>query len=345
MKIQLLVWMTFILISADAFAEGGVSYKVAGRGIQDQTTKEIVLMACVGESVLSNERDCNVLQLLQIKPEINPVWLGNPFHAGDIPQIREQLSQWYSEKSLDGMFSFLKGDTTYAFSDKDGWNWSNNPLVLETGKFSKVVSTVLYFAEYQHSLENEQKRKNSAKDAMVTEQGIQGYRGVFLSRVKERNSKRSIIYSVTDTEVVISLFSRGIIKELKALKIDKAAETIELRGAQYQFELTAILTEATAESYEWCFPKNGDATETPAFFLVIFTPVMLPLCAILPGLPFLTGVALSPIDGAITLISKLGKEARAKRKFAQIMREKDVKTSHRVFDSMIEQIKAIEQIQ
>ncbi len=341
-----LLALTFLVASLPSFADP--SYKIAGRGIQNEDSHEIILLACVGESVLNNELDCNTLRLLQIKTDKNPTWLGNSFHVSDLPQVREELSKWYSEKSLDGLFGFLTGDNTYAFTETSGWNWANNPLVLAGIKFDKVVKTVLYFAEYHHSLENEKQRVLSEKESSAANDGIRGYRGVFLARVKEKHSHRSIIYSATDTDIVISLFSRGVVQELKSLPISTSESTITLKGTKdkYSFNILKGLVGATADAYDWCFTENDGINMAPAligayafFFGAVAT---IPLCAILPVVPTIAGGLLTPIDAVITVGNKeFSRNEIAKRKFSKLMREKDIKANRHVFESMIAQIKAL----
>ena len=171
-RIQLLLLIILLLKTAAAFAQVTpitiadqvpANNKVNGRGISNEKTGEMILMACIGTESKQAEPDCNTLRLLRVKRDKSLSWMGNAFSATDEIQMQEKLKKWYSEKSVDGIFEFLKGDRTYALSDDRGWNWENNPLQLRNRKYDRVVATVLYFAEYQHSTETERLAKVGVK--------------------------------------------------------------------------------------------------------------------------------------------------------------------------------------
>ena len=369
-------------VNSPAFAQTAkanppATFKVTGRGIQNDDSGEMILLTCVGASLTSQEPDCDTLQLLQLKSDAEPTLLGNAFHAGDLPQIREELTKTYSEQSVEGVFSFLKGDSMYALTDQNGWNWSNNPLRIESKKFSKVVATVLYFAEYQHSLENEKARRLSTQEKMAFEQGISGYRGVFVAQVKERDSNRTLIYSLAENDMVISLSSHGKSVELKSLKIIDHMDRIELAGSNYHFEIMKKMAKATKNMFNFFvhihYDEDGNdvtavvrecdvlaslitggialgsvtttsATSAGTIAAAIAIGVAAPTAAlgvVIAG-PVIAGALTIGVDGAITLVSNtLGTRATAKRKFHKLMSERNVHASRRVFNSMIEQIKAL----
>lgn len=118
--------------------------KIMGRGIKNASNGEVVLMAC------ESEIKCDQVRLLKIMPGYAPQWLGNAFPIMNTIQVREDLQKWYDETSVDGVLAFLGGRETYSFTNQNGWNWTNSPLELKKKKFDRVISSMLYFAEYFH---------------------------------------------------------------------------------------------------------------------------------------------------------------------------------------------------
>lgn len=116
---------------------------VLGKGLRNQHTGEIVLLACVTPF---SSGTCPGLRLIEIYPHEPPRWLGRPFsNAFD---LREKLRQWYQAAWLSGPLQFKQGGSfVYSFTNQEGWNWSSSPVSAPDDRFKQAISSILYFAE------------------------------------------------------------------------------------------------------------------------------------------------------------------------------------------------------
>jgi hypothetical protein len=159
-------------------------------------------------------------------------------------------------------------------------------------------------------------------------------------------------YTQKHDEIVFSLASlNDPVKDEKISSLNNLQTTAyKLAASRWtsNMQMTKSLFHATRVSYKWCFSDNLYHDNTiefiPAFFLFIFTPVMLPLCGTLPGVPFIVGVALSPLDfiyGTIHQSIKNRFNLRANRAFKRMMKGERVIVGEQTFAVLLEKIKAM----
>jgi hypothetical protein len=166
MKPRYLIFLITLLFSHSSFAQTTAltpdtvpeTLQLAGRGIQNESTGEIIFLACT-----DSQNQCHRLRIVQVKDQKTPVWLGSGFPSENTIQVREDLRKWYKEQRIDSIFLFLANPNyTYAFTEKNGWNWSNSPLKLAKKDFMQISSTLIYYATYQRAAESEKSMVTTA---------------------------------------------------------------------------------------------------------------------------------------------------------------------------------------
>lgn len=173
--------------------------------------------------------------------------------------------------------------------------------------------------------------------------------GTKMGTIKERKSSSEIIYTRDGKDLYFYLSEQGDNTLLKKITIKRTASEVTIAGdeLQYRFNILGTALDASADAYEWCWvPYSGsnDAFKdfAPAAGGVLFFEVAVPLCAVVPGIPALVGIILSPIDGIITAVTALtNADVVAVRKFSKLIRGKNVSARKNVFDSLINQINEI----
>lgn len=163
-----------------------------------------------------------------------------------------------------------------------------------------------------------------------------------IAKIKERGSNREIVYSRTSTEMIFTLKQGDFKSILKTLKVESDSNSLTITGSRdnYEFEILSASKDLSARSYQWCWsPADKNENFPRVVHSFVFIPVAATLCAIVPGVPFLVGILLTPADGLITLAdANLSKEALASRKFAKLFKGKDGTASSQVFDELLAEI-------
>src|SRR5262245_47336424 len=106
LKLALIVFQISVAHAQESIPS---SLKIMGRGIQNSVTQETLLEACVG----TGENDCDQRRLVSIK--LNPQngdskwlvdWFGPAFPSVNNIRVKESLLNWYTEQSIEDIFSF-----------------------------------------------------------------------------------------------------------------------------------------------------------------------------------------------------------------------------------------------
>ena len=166
-----------------------------------------------------------------------------------------------------------------------------------------------------------------------------------IASIKERNSQRVLLYGHDENSLVFKIKTGDLEQTIKKLDIERTESgliSLRSRNANYHFEMIQGLTEASRKAYRWCYDFDNGVHQLGLIALGAGALVTLSLCAILPGTPFLLGVALLPVDGAITLADKtLDPDYIAAQKFQKLISGKNKKASPKVFRSLVDQIKRL----
>lgn len=176
-----------------------------------------------------------------------------------------------------------------------------------------------------------------------------------IAQIKERGTDRTLVYTQDGKNLIFTVKDGSFSEDIKTLKYQISAKTLELAGDNdtYKFEFLSKMKNASSDAYHWCWtvknPSRGefpDFTYAPAGYGAILFGVGLvvtvPLCAVVPGVPFILGAILSPIDGVITVADNLfDADAVAARKFSRLLKGKNKTASKDVFNSIVHQISAL----
>lgn len=182
-------------------------------------------------------------------------------------------------------------------------------------------------------------------------QATNGIAGGIVSIATNKRTKSSIIYARDNETLNFYIAEQGETKLLKSISVKTTATEIELSTTRaYRFRFLNAMKNGSANAYNWCWTESLNGNDQrqvgdiniaamPATLGIILTPVTAPLCAILPGTPFLVGLLVAPIEAiGSTVKSLIGPEAIASRKFNKLVRGKYIKVSDKAFNLMIKKI-------
>jgi hypothetical protein len=198
---------------------------------------------------------------------------------------------------------------------------------------------------------------------------IPSFAGDEVSTMLVKNSNQYLVYSRDQSQHIFTLKNKlNDQYENEVARIDLNFDGEELKidtsKDRYNFKIFKSLKNASKKAYNWCW--DGDLLNVrPAlavstigvvsFFVTgtLFTTPLLPifaaaavsgpvLCGAVPGLPFITGIALAPVDAAITTVDRItNKKMVAARKFQKLLKGKTVTVTKKVFETVIKELSKI----
>lgn len=183
-----------------------------------------------------------------------------------------------------------------------------------------------------------------------------------IGKIEEKRSNRSIVISSEESEsgrsfITYNLVSGSQSKELSRIEINATKDKAELigRNSTYRFQLLKKGIKIKNQWYEMCWDRGAwDSVGTyTTGSLVYIAPLAIvapgaaliiggsavSFCTALPMTPAILGLALLPVDAAITgVVSLTNSEAIAYRKLKKALEGKVKRASPKVFNKIIKRI-------
>ena len=172
--------------------------------------------------------------------------------------------------------------------------------------------------------------------AKTTVQGKQ------IGKITDRETGETLILSKDENKLHFYFSSKeGILGEMTSLAVDKSGSKVRFTSGShsYTFEMMQKLAASTGKMLTFWFDDNSDFLAVGLIFSLGMMDAAVLSVAVAP---VLLGVALSPIDGALTLGHHLfDSDQIAARKLNQMMRGRTVKINHRSFEAAVQNIRRL----
>ena len=162
-----------------------------------------------------------------------------------------------------------------------------------------------------------------------------------ISIIQNRRTDQEVRYYRKNNNMVFKLYEQGQETILKEVTIEKSANEVRIRGKRdFSFPILSSTFKASGEAYDWCFNTVSFDDSLPAAYAGIYAlgvgiAATMSLCAVLPGMPAVLGIALLPVDGVVTAIGLLSAEQRAERKFEKMIQGNSKKINDRAFKKLL----------
>ena len=292
-------------------------------------------------------------QFFYFKGVLQPIALGPEFKQSELYAFEEGLqaltdtgaireipgSQFSLRRSLE-LFHRFFAHTLAPVTGDELSNFFSPTEIKELARLIELSGPMLVSSEPTQARE-------SPSPSVILSQTV--------ARVRDRNSEREIITTLKDGVISFYLAQGGQFALLKQTKLRNSGKLVKIEGKLNQYRVRDALFHSSAVAYRWCWDvdfsmPNSDFGLPPGAWGLTLVFVGLPItaipCGILPGIPFVAGVAAAPIElGAHLIDQGLNPDAIAARKFKRLVRGRTVRASSAVFDSLLRQIENLPKIE